>query len=136
MRTLPLMASVIFLLLLSSCKEQNPAVAPLVIASGQMPAMVKDNSGNLNLVYGTSDSIMYSSSNDNGISFTSSALIDVLPELDASHTRGPQIAASGENLTVIACNSVSSPKVRPVNLELMTNLLTLKFTRYAKETIQ
>ena len=99
----------ILLLLICSCKEQQKsAPAPLVIASGQMPCMVKDNSGKLNLVYGAGDSIMYVSSTDNGISFTSPALIEVLPELDASHTRGPQIAASAENLTVIACNKMGN----------------------------
>ncbi len=109
MKTFPLWTSIIFSLFFCSCKEeQNSAAAPLVIASGQMPAMTKDNSGNLNLVYGTGDSIMCSFSNDNGISFSSPALIDVLPELAASHTRGPQIAVSDEGVTVTACNKAGN----------------------------
>ena len=73
-----------------------------------MPAIVKDNTGKLNLVYGTGDSIMYAVSADNGVSFSNPVLIEVLPELDASHTRGPQIAVAGENLTVIACNRMGN----------------------------
>ncbi len=105
MKAIPLVTSIIFLLLFTRCREEKKSLpAPLVIASGQMPAMVKDNSGKLNMVYGAGDSIMYVSSADNGISFTVPSLIEVLPELDASHTRGPQIAASGEDIIVTACN--------------------------------
>jgi BNR repeat-like domain len=88
-----------------SCKEQpNTAQTQSVIGTGQMPAMARDNSGNLHLVYGTDDSIMYTFSSDNGISFSAPFLIHVLPELAASHSRGPQVTASVKGLTVTACN--------------------------------
>ncbi|MEO6316213.1 MAG: sialidase family protein [Chitinophagaceae bacterium] len=109
MRTFTLLTSYIFLLSISSCKdERKSAAAPLVIASGQMPVIAIDNSGNLNVVYGTGDSIMCSFSKDNGISFSSPMLIDVLPELAASHTRGPQIAVSDEAIIVTACNKAGN----------------------------
>src|SRR5678816_3120005 len=77
----------------------------LIIGSGQMPNLAKDTKNNLHIVYGTGDSIMFSSSPNGGKTFSSPALIAVLPKLAASHMRGPQIAATLEGLTVIACNS-------------------------------
>ncbi len=87
----------------SAKKEYNKK--DFVIAKGQMPNMVMDNDDKLHLVYGSSDSIMYSYSADQGKSFTSPALVSVLPELAASHTRGPQIAATTKGLIIIACNT-------------------------------
>ncbi len=109
MKGLSLLAMVFIIVFLCACTEQKKAAAEqLIIAQGQMPAVAKDNSGKLHLVFGTGDSIMYSVSTDNGISFSAPALIDVLPELVASHTRGPQIAASDNGLTVIACNGAGN----------------------------
>lgn len=93
--------------MLSGCaakKDYNKK--DFVIAKGQMPNLVKDKDEKLHLVYGSGDSIMYSYSSDMGNSFSSPALISVLPKLAASHTRGPQIAATTNGLTVIACNSL------------------------------
>ena len=70
-----------------------------------MPNSVADNSNNLHVVYGSSDSIMYSTSSDKGKTFTPPQVIALLPELAASHTRGPQIAVSKNGITVIACNT-------------------------------
>jgi len=76
-----------------------------IIAAGQMPNLTKDRKNNLHLVYGTGDSIMYRSSVNDGKSFSEPTLIGVLPGLAASHMRGPQIAATSEGLSAIACNS-------------------------------
>ncbi len=92
--------------LFSSCSEKRvKSKDDFIIANGQMPNLIKDKEDNLHLVFGSGDSIMYSFSPDNGETFSSS-LIAVLPELAASHTRGPQIAATRKGLTVIACNSL------------------------------
>jgi hypothetical protein len=56
-------------------------------------------------VYGSGDSILYIYSTDNGKSFSSPSLIALLPELAASHMRGPQIAATSNGLVVTACNN-------------------------------
>lgn len=93
------------LYLLSSCSEKVHDRNDFVIGKGQMPNLVKDNEENLHVVYGSGDSIMYSYSSNHGKSFFQPILISVLPELAASHTRGPQIAASNKGLTVIAANS-------------------------------
>ena len=64
---------------------------------------IKDNSGNIHLVYGTGDSILYSYSSDGGKTFSDPTLISVLPKLAASHTRGPQIIATAVGVAVTAC---------------------------------
>ncbi len=79
-------------------KETND----LVIANGKMPNVTRDKSNNIHIVYGSGDSIMYVFSK-NGKSFTSPALIAVLPGLFASAMRGPQIAATEDGVIVTAC---------------------------------
>jgi hypothetical protein len=76
-----------------------------VIARGQMPNLVNDKLNRLHLVYGSGDSIMYTVSTDAGLTFSKPSLISVLPELAASHTRGPQIAATSNGLLVTACTN-------------------------------
>ncbi len=75
------------------------------IGNGQMPGMVMDLSGVLNVVYGRQDSLWYASSDDKGSTFSSPKLITVLPGLASSHTRGPQIAATTNGLVVTAANN-------------------------------
>ena len=101
--------SILFLaltLFLSACQDKPPDVDRSVIALGQMPNIVRDNSGVVHLVYGNGDSILYSYSSDKGKTFSNPALIAVLPNLAASHTRGPQIAATTNGLAVTACNDL------------------------------
>ncbi len=69
-------------IVIASCNDSNsPVMTDSIIASGQMPDVVKDNSDNLHLVYGTGDSIMYAHSSDHGETFSASSLISVLPKL-------------------------------------------------------
>lgn len=94
-------------LIFSACSEkQSRKSNDVIIASGQMPNLIKDKEDNLHLVYGSGDSIMYTFSSNHGETFSTPALISILPELAASHTRGPQIAATSKGLTVVACNSL------------------------------
>jgi hypothetical protein len=93
--------------MVSACSEKKAQQkTDFVIADGQMPAIAKDGEGNLHLVFGLGDSILYSYSTDLGKTFSPVSVIAVLAKLAASHTRGPQIAASNNGLTVIACNSL------------------------------
>ena len=73
-----------------------------------MPAMVKDNSGKLHLVYGAGDSIMYTYSGDKGFSFSSPELVDTLAALVASATRGPQITSTQNGLSIIAADNTGN----------------------------
>ena len=97
---------ILYLFMLSACTgKKSHSHNDLVIATGQMPNLVKDKDDNLHVVFGTGDSILYVYSADQGNSFSQPSLIAVLPKLAASHTRGPQIAATTKGLIVIACNS-------------------------------
>ncbi|MEP7233382.1 MAG: sialidase family protein [Ginsengibacter sp.] len=89
----------IFLVAFTQQKNNND----ITIAKGNMPAITKDKKNNISIVYGTGDSIMYMSSND-ARSYSSPALVAVLPGLVASATRGPQVAAASNGLIVTACN--------------------------------
>src|ERR1700694_457901 len=77
-----------------------------ILAAGQMPNAAKDNANNLYLTYGTEDSIMYSVLKNGAESFSTPTLISVLPKLAASHSRGPQIAATSNGLVLTACNNM------------------------------
>ena len=70
-----------------------------------MPDVARDKKDDLHLVYGAGDSIMYRSSSDRGITFSSPTLVDVLPGLFSFATRGPQISATGDGIIIIACTS-------------------------------
>lgn len=97
------------LLFCYSCKEQeNGDSAGPVIGSGGMPHITKDKANGLHVVYGSGDSIMYTFSNDDGKTFGAPALVAVLPKLAASHTRGPQIAATANGVLVTACNALGN----------------------------
>lgn len=99
----------IHLLLLSflftACNDQNKTTTSSVnIGAGQMPALAKDNSNNIHLVYGIGDSIMYTSSADGDTTFIEPMLVDTLADLVDFATRGPQIAATKNGVTIIAVN--------------------------------
>jgi len=77
------------------------------VAKGQMPSVANDQKG-IYLVYGNEDSILFSSSYDEGKSFSAPSLVQVLPELAASHTRGPQIGVTKNGLVITACNNAGN----------------------------
>lgn len=79
--------------------KNNP---DLVIANGHLPKIVTDSQGNIHLVYGTGDSIMYVSSPNQSVSFSSPKLVAILPNLFAHAMRGPQIAATTKGLIITA----------------------------------
>lgn len=102
---------IFFLITIILCSQisctQKKAIpkADFVIAKGQIPNITKDKSGNIHLVYGLGDSIMYTSSSDNGNSFSSPSVVAVLPDLFSFAMRGPQIAATNNGLVITACTS-------------------------------
>jgi hypothetical protein len=98
-----------FLFVVLACNENKATPKnDFVIAEGQMPNLTKDKDGNLHLIYGTGDSIMYTWSHDQGNSFTAPAVVAVLPKLFSFATRGPQIAAGTNGIIVTACTSLGN----------------------------
>jgi len=79
---------------------QKSSVTDLVIAEGSMPNITKDNKGNIHLVYGAGDSIMYTASINQGKSFSSPTLVAVLPKLFGRAMRGPQIACTTNGIVI------------------------------------
>src|SRR4051812_16369185 len=99
----PLIFIAITSLLLICCKDSSENINDHLIGKGQMPNIVTDKSGIIHVVYGSGDNIMYASSSDGGKQFSEPVAISALPELAASHMRGPQIAAASSRLIVTAC---------------------------------
>src|SRR4030095_7386326 len=96
--------AVVAIALLFSCKEKDGSDIDSIIASGQMPNITADNSGNIHLVFVNNDRLLYSYSSDKGKTFSSPALIAIVPKLTASHIRGPQIAVTSNGMAVVACD--------------------------------
>ena len=72
------------------------------IGDGQQPQAAIDNSGKIRLVYGKADHIYYSTSADNGKSFSQPVLVGRVQEMHLGMTRGPQIASSRDFSLVTA----------------------------------
>ena len=98
---------VFFIIAGCSPKSKNTPT-DFLIANGQMPNIIKDKNNILHLVFGSGDSLLYSFSSNFGNSFSTPSLISVVPNLAASHTRGPQIATLNGNLIVITCNEAGN----------------------------
>jgi hypothetical protein len=91
---------------LISCKEKKATAKPdFVIGNGQILNITKDKNGAIELVYGLGDSIMYTSTSDNGQSFSSPSVVAVLPDLFSFAMRGPQIAANNSGAIITACTT-------------------------------
>lgn len=101
-KTISLIA--LFCLLFSmGCRQpQQKEGTGMVIGKGQMPHIATGEDNSLHVVYGSGDSILYSSSGDGGKTFSVPSLVAVLPALAASHMRGPQVAVTGKGLLVLA----------------------------------
>jgi len=98
----------IALILATACKNRSDVFhdsGNAIIASGKMPGVAIDNSKTIHVVYGKSDSLLYSYSSDQGKTFSDPSLISVLPKLMARAMRGPQVVATTDGLSVTACNT-------------------------------
>jgi hypothetical protein len=88
----------------AGCKEKKAIAKPdFVIGNGQIPDIVKDKSGVIHLVYGLGDSVMYTSSIDDGQSFSAPSVVAVLPGMYSFAMRGPQIAVNNSGVIITAC---------------------------------
>jgi len=76
--------------------------AQTILADGEQPQVAVDNEGVVRLVYGKRDQIFFSSSNDNGKTFTRAVLVAHVPEMHLGMTRGPQLASSKDYSMVTA----------------------------------
>ncbi len=70
------------------------------IGDGEQPQISADTKGNISLVFGQEDKIYWSTSGDNGGTFSKPALIGQVPQMHLGMARGPQIACSA-NYSII-----------------------------------
>jgi len=88
-----------------SCHQQQKGVTPVTtITQGHMPNIAVDKAGNLHLVFGSGDSILYKSSVDGGRTFLATSVVAVLPGLYSFAMRGPQIACGANGAIITACD--------------------------------
>jgi hypothetical protein len=76
--------------------------AQTILAAGEQPQVSVDNKGVVRLVFGKKDQIFYSTSDDNGKTFTTAVLVAQVPEMHLGMTRGPQLASSKDYSMVTA----------------------------------
>lgn len=100
-----LLLSIVFSVTFGCNNKKQAYHAPYTIGAGQMPNLTKDPSGNLHLVFGKGDSILYSTSADHGATFSTPSVVAVVPHVFSFATRGPQIAATTNGLVVTACTT-------------------------------
>lgn len=77
----------------------------LIIGDGEMPQTCTDKSGTVHLVYGHGDTLIYSASADQGLSFSTPKTVSIIPKLVDYAMRGPQIAATSTGIVIIAANA-------------------------------
>ena len=94
-----LLLSAIFIV---GCENESEE-GVVMIGNGEMPNITKDKGGRIHVVYGEGDQIMHTMSGDQGRSYPAPEVVNKLPELAASHMRGPQVAATSNGLVVTAC---------------------------------
>ena len=90
----------ILLLLLTLIEFQS--LAQTMLAEGQQPQMTIDAKSVVRLVFGDRDKIYYSTSTDQGNTFTMPVLIGEVNEMHLGMTRGPQLATSKDYSLVTA----------------------------------
>jgi hypothetical protein len=109
MKFISLLYFFLLVLLINSCSEPAKHLpVDTVIGRGQLPNAAKDNQGNVSIVFGRGDSIMYTVSKNKGQSFSTASVVDVLTGLFAYAMRGPQIATTTKGTTIIACNKAGN----------------------------
>ena len=89
-------------ILMLCCKNKSEE-GVIMIGNGEVPNVTKDKDGRIHVVYGQADRIMHTMSTDNGKSYLEPDVVNKLPELAASHMRGPQIASTTNGLVITAC---------------------------------
>jgi hypothetical protein len=80
----------------------NPACGQTLISKGEQPQITIDAKRVIRVVFGETEQIFYSTSTDNGKTFSDPALIGEVKEMHLGMTRGPQLATSKDYSIVTA----------------------------------
>jgi hypothetical protein len=76
--------------------------AQTILAAGEQPQFTVDSKGLVRLIFGSGDKIYFSTSDDQGKTFSPPVTIGEVPEMHLGMTRGPQIATSRDYSVVTA----------------------------------
>jgi hypothetical protein len=93
---------VLVMVLSLSCRD-NGNDQLIMVGEGQMPQGIFDEAEVLHVVYGKGDSLLHAVRTMQSRNVYRHDVIGILPDLAASHMRGPQVAVTTEGIAVIAC---------------------------------
>ena len=78
------------------------AYCQIKIADGEQPQLTVGITGEIKIVFGKGDQILYTDSKDQGNTFGKPVVIATVPEMHLGMTRGPQLATSKDYSLVTA----------------------------------
>ena len=87
---------ILFSLFLTAVYPQTP------VGQGEQPQITIDQSGAIRLAYGNDDQIYYTTSTDEGETFSEPVVVGEVKEMHLGMTRGPQLASSRDYSVVTA----------------------------------
>jgi hypothetical protein len=89
-------------ILLSSCNESTENTQTLISSFGEQPSISKSALGEIEVVFSDEESIYYSSSKDQGGTFSQPSLVAKLEGLVVGFSSGPTIANTGTSVVITA----------------------------------
>ena len=87
---------------LVSCKFSNNTDSGLIAAKGQQPSVISNSKGDIMIVFGEEESIYYSTSKNQGTSFSEPSLIAKHKGLVLGYSSGPNITVTSSSIVVTA----------------------------------
>lgn len=120
------MKSLLYLTILSisliSCQDSEQSESKVISSFGEQPYITSNSFGKIAMVFGNKDSIYYSSSIDNGDSFSKPSLVANHNGLVLGYSSGPSIAITTKYEVVTAPDTLGNLNAwsRPVDTESWT----------------
>ncbi len=97
--------TLLFLFFVAICLSTN---GQTTLAPGEQPQITVDAKGLVRLVFGQKDKILYSTSNDNGKTFSKPVILGEVAKMHLGMTRGPQFATSKDYSVVTAMDQAGN----------------------------
>jgi len=106
-------------ILFISCKYSNKNDSGLIATIGQQPSITSSSNGEVMIVFGNEESIYYSSSKNQGESFSEPSLVAKHEGLILGYSSGPNIATTTTSIVVTAPDKMGNLNAwsRPVDVE-------------------
>lgn len=103
-----------------SCKYSNNHDSGLITTIGQQPSIASSTNGEVMIVFGNEESIYYSSSKNQGDSFSEPSLVAKHEGLVLGYSSGPGIAITSTSIVVTAPDEMGNLNAwsRPIDSEI------------------